>query len=131
MKKNRYLFVLMLAIIASFSFVSCSENETETESEEYSEWAQAREADFVIYAKAREAYLDDPANASSKNFMIMRFLSGNPYAVRTKAVKNGKNYQFAFNDYVVTVCKGNGDEIGKVIEVEVGFDEVPPFKRDE
>lgn len=75
------------------------------------------EADSVIYARARTAYLDDPANEGSADFMIMQFLSQNPHAVRTEAVEKGMNYHFACRDYIVTVYKGNGDDIGKVIEI--------------
>ena len=67
----------------------------------------------------------------------MVLFKGIQYAKRTKAVENGMNYQFACRDkYVVTVYKGDGDGIGKVIAVavEVGVDTwvplPPPVKRD-
>ena len=127
--KSILLFVLLVAIIASFNFISCHKYEPENDG--YSAWTELTEADSVIYAKARAAFLDDPANASSADFKIMQLLS-NPYAVRTKAVENGMNYQFACRDkYVVTVYKGDGDGIGKVIAVEVGNDTYgPPIQRD-
>lgn len=131
--KSILLFVALVAIIASFNFVSC--NKYESESDGYSAWTEVTEADSVIFAKARTAFLNDPANAGSADFMIMQLLS-NPYAVRTMAVENGMNYQFACKDeYVVTVYKGNGDGIGKVIAVEAGVDDgyipiPPPRKRD-
>lgn len=75
------------------------------------------EIDSVIYAKARAAYLDDPANATAPEYEMMKSLS-EPYAVRTKAVENGMNYQFAFTICVVTICKSDGDEVGKVIEIQ-------------
>ncbi len=129
------LFVILVAIIASVNLVSC--HKYEKESDGYSEWMVMTEIDSVIYAKARTAYLANPANAGSANFMIMQFLSHNPFAVRTEAVDKGKNYQFACTEeYSVTVYKGNGDEVGKVIEIEVGYDQgappplPPPRKRD-
>ena len=126
--KSILFFVALVAIIASFNFISCHKYEPENDG--YSAWTELTEADSVIYAKARAAFLDDPANASSADFKIMQFLS-NPYAVRTKAVENGMNYQFACRDkYVVTVYKGDGDGIGKVIAVEVGNDTYGPIQRD-
>lgn len=131
--KSILLFILLVAIIASLNFVSCHKHV----SDDYSEWTETTEADSVIYAKARVAYLDDPANEGSADYMIMQFLSHNPYAVRTKAVENGTNYQFAcFDEFVVTVYKGTGDKVGKVIEIMVGYDSFPgpippdPKKRD-
>ncbi len=121
--KSILLFVLLVAIIASFNFISCQKDEPE--SGDYSEWMEMTEADSVIYAKARAAYLEDLTNASAANYKIMQLLSHNPDAVRTKAVENGKNYQFACREYVVTVYKGNGDEVGKVIEIEAGYDQLP------
>ena len=75
------------------------------------------EADLDVFAKARAAYLDDPANATASEYETMKTLS-EPYAVRTKAVENGMNYQFAFTIYVVTIHKIDGDEVGKVIEIQ-------------
>ncbi len=119
------LFVVLVAIIALSNLVSC--HKYEKESDDYSEWREVTEIDSVIYAKARTAYLEDPANAGSANFKIMQFLSCNPFAVRTKAVDNGKNYHFACTEeYSVTVYKGIGDEVGKVIEIEVGYDQGTP-----
>lgn len=133
--KSILLFVVLVAIIASFSLVSCHKDEPEKD--DYSEWTETTEADSVIYAKARVAYLEDPANEGSADYVIMQFLSHNPYAVRTKAVENGMNYQFAcFDNYVVTVYKGTGDKVGKVIEIIEGYDAIPgpippkPRKRD-
>lgn len=137
--KSILLFVVLVAIIASFNFTSC--HKYESVSSGYSEWMETTEADSVIYAKARVAYLDDPANEGSADYVVMQFLSHNPYAVRTKAVEDGTNYQFAcFDEFVVTVYKGTGDKVGKVIEIMegslVGNDGFPapippnPVKRD-
>ena len=59
----------------------------------------------------------------------MVLFKGIQYAKRTKAVENGMNYQFAcFDNYVVTVYKGTGDKVGKVIEILVGgYDNDTPF----
>ena len=135
--KSILLFVVLVAIIASFSLVSCHKDEPEND--DYSVWWEMTEVDSVIYAKARAAYLEDPENKGKAEYMIIQFLSQNPLAVRTKAVENGMNYQFAcFDNYVVTVYKGTGDKVGKVIEIEEGsnVDGVPgpippkPRKRD-
>lgn len=127
--KSILLFVLLVAIIASFSLVSCHKDEPV--GDVYSEWMDMTAADSVIYARARTSYLEDPANKGTADFMIMQFLSHKPDAVRTKAVEKGRNYQFACGDYVVTVYKGDGDGIGKVIAVEVGNDTYgPPIQRD-
>lgn len=133
--KSILLFVVLVAIIASFNFISC--HKYEPESDDYSEWMPTTEADYAIYAKARQAYLDDPSNEGSADFMIMQFLSHKPDAVRTKAVEKGRNYQFACGDeYFITVYKGTGDDIGKVIEIIEGYDAIPglippqPRKRD-
>lgn len=130
--KSILFFVALVAIIASFNFVSCHKYEPENDG--YSAWTELTEADFVIYAEARTAFLNDPANAGSVEYMIMQFLTSKPYSVRTQAVENGKNYQFTVTDgYVVTVYKGNGDGVGKVIAVEVVNDtSLPPHpvKRD-
>lgn len=130
--KSILFFVALVAIIASFNFVSC--HKYEPENDDYSAWTELTEADFVIYAEARTAFLNDPANAGSVEYMIMQFLTSKPYSVRTQAVENGKNYQFTVTDgYVVTVYKGNGDGVGKVIAVEVVNDtSLPPHpvKRD-
>ena len=91
--KSILLFVVLVAIIASFNFISCHKYQPENDG--YSEWMVTTEADSVIYAKARTSFLDDPANASSADFMIMQFLSQKPDAVRTMAMENGMNYQFA------------------------------------
>ena len=132
MKKLILLFGLLVAISVSFNFISC--HKSESEGDGYSEWMETTEVDSVIYAKARKAYLDDPANVSSPDFKIIQFLSGKPFAVRTQTVKGkGKNYQFAFPEIVVTVYKGNNDEVGKVIKVEdeEGDDQfIGPVKRD-
>ena len=133
--KSILLFVVLVAIIASFSLVSCHKDEPV--GDVYSEWMDMTAADSVIYARARTAYLEDPANKGTADFMIMQILSQNPYAVRTEAVEKGLNYQFACRDeYFITVYKGNGDNIGKVIEIAVGYDNFPapippdPRKRD-
>ncbi len=123
MKKLIPLLGFLVIINVFFNLLSCSKDDSDIVSYDYSEWAYVTEADSVIYAKTRTAYLADPANAGSVNSKIMQFLSA-PYAVRTKAVGNGMNYQFACReDYVVTVYKGIGDEIGKVMEIEVGCDD--------
>ena len=108
MKKS--FFCLMA--VAAIMLAGCGK-----ESDDYSEWMVMTEIDSVIYAKARAAYLDDPANATAPEYEMMKSLS-EPYAVRTKAVENGMNYQFAFTIYVVTICKSDGDEVGKVIEIQ-------------
>ena len=127
--KSILLFAVLATIIAFFNFTSCHKYE----GNDYSEWMPTTEADSVIYAKARKAYLDDPANKGTAEFKIMEFLSGNPYAVRKEAVENGTNHQFAcMDEFIVTVYKGNGDDIGKVIKIEVGqYDTfIGPVKRD-
>lgn len=121
--KSILLFVLLAAIIVSVNIVSC--HKYEKESDDYSEWMVMTEIDSVIYAKARAAYLDDPANATAPEYEMMKSLS-EPYAVRTKAVENGMNYQFAFTICVVTICKSDGDEVGKVIEIQGASDYVTP-----
>lgn len=128
--KSILLFVLLLAIFSVSNFISCHKYVPENDG--YSVWWEMTEVDSVIYAKARAAYLEDPENKGKAEYMIIQFLSQNPLAVRTKAVENGMNYQFAcFDNYVVTVYKGTGDKVGKVIEIEEvsnvdGF----PCKRD-
>ena len=133
--KSILLFVLLLAIFVASNFISC--HKFVPENDDYSEWWEMTEEDSVIYAKARVAYLDDPANEGTDEFTIIQFLSRNPYAVRTKAVESGTNYQFAWRDmFVVTVYKGTGDKVGKVIEIMGGDDASPgpippnPRKRD-
>ncbi len=136
--KSILLFFLLAATIASFNLVSCRTNEPDNDG--YSEWAVLTEADSVIYAKARTAYLDDPANVVSGDYAIIMFLSHNPCYVRTREVPNGsgRNYQFlCTDDYVVTVFKAYGEDIGKVTEILVsGSDGYPapvppaPRKRD-
>ena len=117
--KSILLFVLLVAIVASFNLVSCHKNDLENDG--YSDWTKVTEADLDVFAKARAAYLDDPANATAPKYEMMKSLS-EPYAVRTKAVGNGMNYQFAFTICVVTICKGDGDEVGKVIEIQGASD---------
>lgn len=120
MKLNRFfLFVLLVAIVASFSLISCHKNDPEDDG--YSDWTEVTVADLDVFAKARAAYLDDPANAADPEYEMMKSLS-KPYAVRTKAVENGMNYQFAFTICVVTICKSDGDEVGKVIEIQGASD---------
>ena len=113
--KSILLFVLLVSIVASFSFISCHKNDPENDG--YSVWTEVTEADLDVFAKARAAYLDDPANVTAPEYEMMKSLS-EPYAVRTKAVENGMNYQFAFTIYVVTIHKSGGDEVGKVIEIQ-------------
>ncbi|MCQ2176210.1 MAG: hypothetical protein MJY80_07645 [Bacteroidales bacterium] len=113
--KSIFLFVLLVAIVASFSLISCHKNDPEND--DYSDWTEVTESDLDIFAKARAAYLDDPANATAPEYEMMKSLS-EPYAVRTKAVENGMNYQFAFTICVVTIHKSDGDEVGKVIEIQ-------------
>ena len=113
--KSILFFVLLVAIVASFSFISCHKNDPENDG--YSVWTEVTEADLDIFAKARAAYLDDPANATASEYEMMKSLS-EPYALRTKAVENGMNYQFAFTICVVTIHKSGGDEVGKVIEIQ-------------
>ena len=120
------LFVLLVAIVASFNLVSCHKYEPEDDG--YSDWTEVTEADLDVFAKARVAYLDDPANVTAPEYEMMKSLS-EPYAVRTKAEGNGMNYQFAFTICVVTICKSDGDEVGKVIEIQGASDygkPVPP-----
>ncbi|MCQ2073104.1 MAG: hypothetical protein MJY96_08275 [Bacteroidaceae bacterium] len=117
--KSIFLFVLLVAIVASFSLISCHKNDPENDG--YSDWTEVTEADLDVFAKARAAYLDDPANATAPEYEMMKSIS-EPYAVRTKAVENGMNYQFAFTICVVTICKSDGDEVGKVIEIQGASD---------
>ena len=124
--KSIFLFVLLVAIVASFNLVSCHKNDLENDG--YSDWTEVIEADLDVFAKARAAYLDDPANATASEYEMMKSLS-EPYALRTKAVENGMNYQFTFTICVVTICKSDGDEVGKVIEIQGASDygtPVPP-----
>ena len=117
--KSILLFVLLLAIFVASNFISCRKYVPENDG--YSVWYEMTEVDSVIYAKARVAYLEDSANEGTVEYVIMQFLSQSPYAVRTKAVEKGLNYQFACRDlYVVTVYKGTGDKVGKVIEIMEG-----------
>lgn len=121
MKKLILFFALIVVVTISFNLVSCNKDDSEIENYGYSVWADLTDADSVIYAKARAAYLEDPANKGKAEYMVIQFLSQNPFAVRTKAVENGTNYQFAcLDNYVVTVYKGTSDKVGKVIAVEVG-----------
>ena len=133
MKKLILCFGFLAIISVSVNLSSCSKDDEEVSefTNDYSNWMQLTEADSVIYAQAREAYLNDPANANSADYKIMQFLS-DPYAVRTKA-ENGMNYQFACRDCVVTVFMGNGEYVGKVtaIEMQNGADSfIGPVKRD-
>ena len=129
--KSILFFVLLVAIVASFRFISCHKNDPENDG--YSVWTEVTEADLDVFAKARAAYLDDPANATASEYDMMKSLS-EPYAVRTKAEGNCMNYQFAFTICVVTICKSDGDEIGKVIEIQGASDAgpvpPPPGRRD-
>ena len=133
--KSIFLFVLLVAIVASFSLISCHKNDPENDG--YSDWTEVTVADLDVFAKARAAYLDDPANATAHEYEMMKSLS-EPYAVRTKAVENGMDYQFAFTICVVTIYKSDGDEVGKVIEIQGASDGGPglppppptPIKRD-
>ena len=117
--KSILFFVLLVAIVASFNLVSCHKYEQEDDG--YSDWTEVTEADLDVFTKARVAYLDDPANVTAPEYEMMKSLS-EPYAVRTKAEGNGMNYQFAFTIRVVTICKSDGDEVGKVIEIQVASD---------
>ena len=131
--KSILLFVLLVAIVASFSLISCHKYEPEDDG--YSVWTEVTEADLDVFAKARAAYLDDPANATAPEYVNMKSLS-EPYAVRTKAEENGMNYQFAFTICVVTIYKSDGDEVGKVREIQGASDygtpgpPLPPGRRD-
>ena len=130
--KSILFFVLLVAIAASFNLVSCHKNDPENDG--YSVWTEVTEADLGVFAKARAAYLDNPVNATASEYEMMKSLS-EPYAVRTKAVENGMNYQFAFTICVVTICKSDGDEVGKVIEIQGASDSgipvpPPPGRRD-
>ena len=115
MKFKSILFVLLVAIVASFSLISCHKYEPEDDG--YSDWTEVTEADLDVFTKARVAYLDDPANVTVPEYVNMKSIS-KPYAVRTKAEGNGMNYQFAFTICVVTIYKNDGDELGKVIEIQ-------------
>ena len=112
----------MVAIVASFNLVSCHKNDPENDG--YSDWTEVTETDLDVFAKARAAYLDDPANATASEYEMMKSLS-EPYAVRTKAEGNCMNYQFAFTICVVTIHKSDGDEVGKVIEIQGASDDGP------
>ena len=123
--KSILLFILLMAIFVASNVISCRKYVPENDG--YSVWYEMTEVDSVIYAKARAAYLEDPENKGKAEYMIMQFLSHNPHAVRTKAVENGMNYQFACRDsYAVTVYKGTGDKVGKVIEINGGYDASRP-----
>lgn len=117
--KSILFFVLLVAIVASFSLISC--HKIDPENDGYSDWTEVTEADLDVFAKARAAYLDDPANVTAPEYEMMKSLS-EPYAVRTKAEGNCMNYQFAFTICVVTIHKSNGDEVGKVIEIQGASD---------
>lgn len=125
--KKSFLVLGFLAIISiSFNLGSCNKDENIV-SHAYSAWTEKMtDADSVIYAKARAAYLNYPANDDSTYCKFMS-LPQNPYAVRTKEVEDGIVYQFACRDYIVTVYMGNGAEVGKVIEIEVGYDHIIPL----
>ncbi|MBQ0124181.1 MAG: hypothetical protein KBS58_04985 [Bacteroidales bacterium] len=132
--KSVLFFVLLVAIVASFSFISCHKNDPENDG--YSVWTEGTEADLDVFAKARAAYLDDPANATAPEYEMMKSLS-EPYAVRTKAEGKGIVYQFSSAMLIVTIYKGDGDEVGKVIEIQGASDGGPglpppptPVKRD-
>ena len=122
--KSILLFVLLVAIVASFSLISCHKNDPENDG--YSDWTEVTKAGLDVFAKARAAYLDDPANATASEYEMMKSLS-EPYAVRTKAVGNCMNYQFAFTICVVTIHKSDGDEVGKVIEIQGASDYGTPI----
>ena len=117
--KSILFFVLLVAIVASFNLISCHKYEPEDDG--YSDWTEVTEADLDVFAKARVAYLDDPANVTAPEYEMMKSIS-EPYAVRKKAVENGMNYKFAFTICVVTICKSDGDEAGKVIEIQEASD---------
>ena len=131
--KSILFFVLLVAIVASFNLVSCHKNDPENDG--YSVWTEVTKADLDVFAKARAAYLDDPANATASEYEMMKSLS-EPYALRTKAEGNCMNYQFAFTICVVTIHKSDGDEVGKVIEIQGASDygmpspPLPPGRRD-
>ena len=114
--KSILLFVLLVAIIASFNFISC--HKYEPENDDYSDRRELTEVDLDVYFKAREAYLDDPANAADPEYSLIESFASKPSTVRTKVVEKGINYQFSSAMFVVTIYKGDSDEVGKVIEIE-------------
>ena len=113
--KSILLFVLLVAIVASFNFISCHKYEPEDDG--YSDWTEVTGADLDVFTKARVAYLDDPANVTAPEYEMMKSIS-EPYAVRTKAEGKGIDYQFSSAMFIVTIYKGDGEEIGKVIEIQ-------------
>lgn len=125
--KSILLFVLLVAIIASFNFISC--HKYEPENDDYSDWRELTEVDLDVYFKAREAYLDDPANAADPEYSLIESFASKPSTVRTKVVEKGINYQFSSAMFVVTIYKGDSDEVGKVIEIEENMPSYPR-KRD-
>ena len=110
-----FLFVLLVAIVASFNLVSCHKYEPEDDG--YSDWTEVTGADLDVFTKARVAYLDDPANVTAPEYEMMKSFS-EPYAVRTKAEGKGIDYQFSSAMFIVTIYKGDGEDIGKVIEIQ-------------
>ena len=125
-------FVLLVAIVASFRFIACHKNDPENDG--YSDWTKVTEADLDVFAKARAAYLDDPANATASEYEMMKSIS-EPYAVRTKAEGKGIDYQFSSAMFIVTIYKGDGEDLGKVIEIQGASDggpglPTPPGRRD-
>ena len=78
-----------------------------------------------LYFKAREAYLDDPANAADPDYSLIESFASKPSTVRTKVVEKGINYQFSSAMFVVTIYKGDSDEVRKVIEIEENMPSYP------
>ena len=113
--KSILFFVLLVAIVASFNLISCHKYEPEDDG--YSDWTEVTEADLDVFTKARVAYLDDPANVTAPEYEMMKSIS-EPYAVRTKAEGKGIDYQFSSAMFIVTIYKGDGEELGKVIEIQ-------------
>lgn len=131
-------FILLTTSVAPLTLTSCSKDEEEetgieTDSDDYSPWRDVTDADSIIFADARTAFLSNPANVGSTEFMTLQVLPIKPLAVRTKAIKGvGTNYQFDFITCEITVLKGDNDEVGTVIEV-ITEDSGPgyhPIKRD-
>ena len=128
--KSILTFVLLAVITASFCFTSCSEDEKESNSEYYSDWMEVTDADSIVFAKARMAFINDPENAGSASCKLLESLPDKPKAVKIEIEEKGKYYQFAFQHCEVTVYKGNGDKVGRVTLIVMVEAENRPIRRD-
>ena len=128
--KSILLFAILAALFASMNFVSCHEYDHENDG--YSDWTELTEADSVVFAEARAAYLNDSTNATRPEYVTLKSIESKPSAVRTQVVEKGRYYQFDLAVFVVTIYKGNDDKVGTVIGIEMENDSKPgrPVKRD-